>query len=183
MPTSYYGQISSILNIILETRPKTILDIGIGFGKYGVLCREIFDIPYERYSKETWQLRIDGIEGYANYNNPIHNYVYDNVYYDKAEEVISTLETSYDLGLMIDILEHFDKSEGEQMLGKVLKTCKKLLISVPAIPCPQSYLDNDLEEHKSQWVEADFMKYNVLKSGFLPMGRNNANIVVLLEGK
>jgi hypothetical protein len=182
MPTSYYGQISTVLQVVQEINPASILDIGVGFGKYGVLCRELFDIPYERYSKDTWKTRIDGIEGYAQYINPIHSYVYDNVYYSRAEDIIEKLDFVYDLAMMIDILEHFEKQEGGKLLLKILKKCKNLIVSVPAIPCFQTYLDNDLEEHKSIWTVNDFGSYNLLKAGTVPMTVNNENIIVLLKG-
>jgi len=182
MPTSFHGQISTILDIVLQTRANSILDIGVGFGKYGVLCRELIDIPYQRYHKNTWQIRIDGIEGYEAYKNPIHSYVYDHIYYDKIENAIKQIDYKYDLGLMIDVLEHFDRKSGEEILPEILKKCQKLLISVPEIPAPQTYLDNTLEEHKSMWTLKDFEKYKILISGSIPMGPNNSSISVLLAG-
>ncbi len=183
MPTSYYGQISSILDIICQVGPASVLDIGVGFGKYGMLCRELLDIPSERYAKETWKARIDGIEGYAGYRNPIHDFVYDKIYYGNAKDVLKETDVIYDLALMIDILEHFERDEGEQFLGEVLQKCRALLISVPAIPTSQTYLDNALEAHKCAWEAKDFLNYEVLISGILPMGQNNANIIVLLKGR
>lgn len=183
MPTSYFGQISSILDIICQVRPKSVLDIGVGFGKYGMLIRDLLDISGERYAKEMWQGRIDGIEGYAGYRNAIHDYIYDKIYYGKAEDVLKEIETTYDLALMIDILEHFERAEGEKVLEDALQKCRMLLISVPAIPTPQTYLDNELETHKCAWEAKDFLRYDVLISGILPMGQNNANIIVLLKGK
>lgn len=52
MPTSYPEAISSILELVRREEPRSILDLGVGFGKYGMLCREMLDIPYERYSRE-----------------------------------------------------------------------------------------------------------------------------------
>jgi hypothetical protein len=182
MPSSFYGQISSILDILCQVRPASVLDIGVGFGKYGVLCRELMDVTNERYHKDTWQARIDGIEGYEGYRNPVHDYIYNKIHYGKVEDVIQDIDVTYDLALMIDILEHFEKEEGEKVLDKVLGKCKMLLISVPAIPVPQTYLDNELEAHRGVWEAKDFIKYNVMISGILPMGSNNANIIVLLKG-
>ena len=183
MPTSYHGQISMILEYISEIRPKSILDLGMGFGKYGVLCRELLDIPYERYARTLWQTRIDGVEGYKGYQNPIHKYVYDKVYYTTVQKAVKKLDSVYDLALMIDILEHFEKEEGRALLSEILRKCRKLLIAVPAIPCQQKYLDNTLEEHKSVWDVQDFVNFPIIKGCILPMGiYNNANIVVLLQG-
>lgn len=182
MPTSFHGQISRILDFILSEKPKSILDIGIGFGKYGVLCREQLDIAFERYKKEDWNIIIDGIEGFEKYKNPIHEYVYNKVYYGLVQDVIKDLKKKYDLILIIDVLEHFDKTEGEQIINKLLNKCKSLLISVPAIPEKQSYLDNDLEKHKSTWEARDFKKFKVKRVDIIPMTVVNSSIIVLLKG-
>ena len=52
MPTSWYQAIPSIMEQIEYQRPKSILDVGVGFGKYGLLIRDILEIPYKNYKKE-----------------------------------------------------------------------------------------------------------------------------------
>ena len=52
MPTSWYQAVPAIIDLVHMDGPQSILDIGVGFGKYGVLLRESIDIPYERYDKE-----------------------------------------------------------------------------------------------------------------------------------
>ena len=52
--TSNPMQISFVLDAILQLNPSSVLDIGCGSGKYGVLLREY--LP---------KARIDGIEGFA----------------------------------------------------------------------------------------------------------------------
>ncbi|MCX7745955.1 MAG: hypothetical protein N2645_03545 [Clostridia bacterium] len=182
MPTSFHGQISRIFDFILDENPKSVLDIGVGFGKYGVLCRDQLDIPFERYKKNDWKITIDGIEGYQNYNNPIHNYVYDHIYYGLIQDVAGQLNQIYDMGLMIDVLEHFEKAEGVNVISTLLHKCRCLLISVPAVPGQQTYLDNNLESHKSAWEESDFNGFNVKKTDRIPLGTSNASIIILLEG-
>ncbi|QCX34240.1 hypothetical protein FDN13_11315 [Caloramator sp. E03] len=183
MPTSYHGQISTILDIVISLRPKSILDVGVGFGKYGVLLREMFDISMERYSKDKWEIVIDGIEGYSNYKNPIYEYVYNKVYFDLVQDIAKKIEKNYELILMIDILEHFHKKEGEEIIDVFLEKCSNLLICVPFIPSPQKYLDNSLENHKSQWRVSDFKKYKIKKVEVLPMTAFNSSIILLLEGR
>ncbi|KPU27736.1 hypothetical protein TR13x_04245 [Caloranaerobacter sp. TR13] len=182
MPTSYHGQISLILDFVLHEKPNSILDIGIGFGKYGVLLRELLDISKERYEKKYWKIRIDGIEGYEHYSNPIYNYVYDNIIIGDVRKVIKNIKNIYDIALLIDVLEHFEKEEGKQVLYDILKICKVLIISVPAIPADQTYLDNDLEIHKSVWLPKDFQDYKVKKVDIVPMTIMNSSIVVMIEG-
>jgi hypothetical protein len=40
MPTSHPHQLNQIVELIMLTDPHSLLDVGIGFGKYGVLARE-----------------------------------------------------------------------------------------------------------------------------------------------
>lgn len=182
MPTSYSGQISTIMNFIANENPKSILDVGIGFGKYGVLSREILDIEKENYYKKDWKVIIDGIEGFKDYKNSIHEYVYNKVFYGLVQDIYKDIEKNYDLIIMIDILEHFEKEVGVQIINELLKKCKSLLISVPAIPSEQSYLNNILETHKSIWKIKDFKKYNIKNTDIIPMGIKNSSIIVLLKG-
>jgi hypothetical protein len=51
MPTSYYVQISTTIQIIQDINPKSVLDVGAGFGKYGVLCRKMLDFEKEAGGK------------------------------------------------------------------------------------------------------------------------------------
>jgi hypothetical protein len=183
MPTSFYGQISTILDFIVKEGPRTILDVGIGFGKYGVLCRELLDITSGRYWKDDWRIRIDGIEGFSEYRNPIHDYAYDRVYYGLIQEVLDKLEIKYDMALMIDVLEHFNKEEGYKAVDRLLKKCRMLLISVPAIPSDQSYLSNELEKHRSVWKPGDFKRYKVKRVDIVPMTVYNSAIIALLKGE
>lgn len=44
LPSSQYYHISKILELIIAIDPSSVLDVGTGFGKYGVLCREYLEL-------------------------------------------------------------------------------------------------------------------------------------------
>ncbi len=157
MPTSWYQAISSIMERVMIEKPSSVLDVGVGFGKYGVLLRETLDIPYERYGKEQWATKIDGIEIFKDYRNPLHNYIYDVIYYQPADECIDSLGL-YDVILMIDVLENMQKDQGIKLLEKLLLHTKKaLLISTPINPGQQDgYMGNMHEATRSRWTPIDF---------------------------
>ncbi|RLQ94552.1 glycosyltransferase [Falsibacillus albus] len=161
MPTSFYQAIPEIIEHVRMDGPASILDVGVGFGKYGVLLREVFDIPFERYEKKSWQLKIDGIEGFEGYKNPLHEHVYDQVIYGDVESVIDQMG-SYDTILMIDVLEHFEKPKGLEIIRKLLAHANKsVIISTPLYPDPQGdYLGNSLETHKSRWNLIDLLSFD-----------------------
>ena len=183
MPTSWYQAIPPILDQIKTESPQSILDIGVGFGKYGLLLRDVLDIPFERYHKQQWQVRIDGIEAFEQYKNPLHDFAYDHVYYGNAMEIIDQLPI-YDGILFVDVLEHFSKEEGHAFIKKLLAhTRKSLLISTPLYPAEQEeYLGNHYERHISQWSLIDFVEYD-FQYLRLNIGENAAQLFHLFPGK
>lgn len=161
MPTSWYQSIPNILEQIKKQNPKTILDIGVGFGKYGVLIREVLELPYQRYDKKQWLVKIDGIEAFEKYKNPMYDYIYNKIYYGDAVQIIKRL-SKYDCILLIDVLEHFEKEEGKEFIKELMTHVNKsLIISTPMYPGKQlDYLGNKYEEHKSKWSILDFIDYD-----------------------
>src|SRR5213083_3013764 len=116
MPSSRPDTIPLVINVLRQLKPKSILDIGVGFGKWGHLFREYTDIleaenDPARYEKGHWQVRIDGIEAHAPYLTPMHAYLYDKIYIGEATALIKTL-SNYDLIFLGDIIEHFEKEAG-----------------------------------------------------------------------
>lgn len=178
MPTSWMETIPDIIEQVNLLNPDSILDIGIGFGKYGLLLREKLEIPEKRYSKKDWRIRIDGIEAFRNYQNPIHDYVYNNVYYDAVENCLDQLPF-YDVVLLVDVLEHFEKETGKEFIRKVLGHTKKaLIVSTPLYPAEQrEYLSNRFEEHKSRWMQVDFAEFD-FEYKLVPVAKNGAQIYV-----
>ena len=164
MPVSHQKNIYSVLALVDDMQKKSgvesILDIGTGFGKYGLLLRERMDVRFLRYHKEDWVTRIDGIEPFKEYITPVHKHIYDTLYLSQIEYIINQL-TNYDIIIMIDVLEHLDKELGTEVLKKLDSLTNKLLIlSFPIHP--GSYKprggtpwDNKLEIHKCLWSEAD----------------------------
>lgn len=58
MPTSSPDPITYVCKKIVEVKPNTVLDVGVGFGKYGFLAREYTDIWNDRYFREEWKWLI-----------------------------------------------------------------------------------------------------------------------------
>jgi len=176
MPTSWYQAIPHILDLLQSEQPRSILDIGVGFGKYGLLIRDTLEIPFERYTKQQWICQVDGIEAFANYRNPIHDYVYNKVYYNDVKTIIHDLPT-YDLILLIDVIEHFEKEEGYVLINELLEhTNKCLIISTPLYPAKQKdYNGNYYEEHKSRWFITDFISFDY-SFKYVPIGNNGAQL-------
>lgn len=157
MPTSHYLQINEIMQLIVDTNPEKLLDIGVGFGKYGFLAREYLELWDGREKYHDWQRRIDGIEAFPNYITPVHEFIYDNIYVGNAIDILPTLKEKYDLILLIDVFEHFAYEEGMLLLQECLQRGRNILISVPKhIGSQGDTFGNVYETHKFQWREKHF---------------------------
>jgi 2-polyprenyl-3-methyl-5-hydroxy-6-metoxy-1,4-benzoquinol methylase len=154
MPTSNPCHITWLCEQILKYRPKSILDIGVGFGSKGVLFREYSDI-WDRNLKE-WKTIIDGVEIFPEYLNEIHRKVYNNIYIGNILEIIDTLG-EYDLIYMGDVIEHIEKPEALDLLEKLKARGKVVIIVTPQdIGNQGTVFGNTHEAHISQWNESDF---------------------------
>src|SRR5687767_4514446 len=76
VPTSHFHQINEIVELIKRTAPDSLLDVGVGFGKFGLLAREYLDVWNERLDKKDWKARIEGVEVFPQYLTPVHHHVY-----------------------------------------------------------------------------------------------------------
>lgn len=148
MPSCRPDIMSEVVYKVIEMKPNTILDIGVGYGKWGVLCDE-----YLRY----WcniKPTIDGIEVFEDYKSPAHG-VYNKIIYDNVMNQLSTV-SGYDLVLIIDVIEHLSREDGLKLLD-----CIKghYIISTPNYWHPQaSSFGNEHEKHISLWTQKDFVQ-------------------------
>ncbi len=155
MPTSSHVHVSRMLDHIVRLQPQSILDVGVGFGKWGFLCREFLDVAQGRYDPATWTTRIDGVEVNEKYRNSNHDIFYNHIYYAPIQDVLPSLG-AYDLVIMGDVIEHFDKETGRQLLEGLRQHSKYVLISSPTWFFQQGHDDNPYQEHRSLWRLRDF---------------------------
>lgn len=158
MPSSSHFHISKMIDWIIKTHPTSILDIGVGYGKWGFLAREYTDINNHNYAPATWQVRIDGVEAFPRYATPTYDYVYSQIYYGDARELLPTLP-DYDLVILGDVIEHFSKEDGRQLLAQLRKKARFILLSSPTQFFQQELFCNDYETHRSLWGVHDFADF------------------------
>jgi len=178
MPSSAWTQIDDVISLIKRVNPMSMLDVGVGFGKYGVLAREYLELWDGRDRYDDWRRRIDGIEVFEEYHNPIYDWAYDAVFFGNALEVIEKLD-NYDLILMVDVIEHFEKEDGARFLRLCSARSKNILVVTPIRPSAQkSAFGNPHEEHRSAWTQEDLKPY-----GRLTAVPNRKSLVCLLSRK
>ena len=174
MPSSRPEAIPAVVSLIRRMDPASILDVGAGFGKWGVLFREYTDIVKSeldppRYARSNWQVRIEGAKGYPDYTTPLHEFVYDRIHLGDAPEVIRGLG-EYDVVFAGDIIEHFEKEKGAEFMTEARRHARKcLILTTPAQQTNQGTIrGNELERHGSLWLKKDFASLGPVKVFSIP---------------
>jgi hypothetical protein len=162
VPSSFPDALSPVATWVQALRPATVLDVGIGFGKYGLLFREYLDVSPrsergERYDAPSTTVRIDGVEAYEPYVGPLQRAIYDHIFVGDALTVLPSLGP-YDLVFAADVLEHFTRDDGERFLATAAaKAALGVLVVTPALDLEQDdVFGNPFERHRSFWTPADF---------------------------
>lgn len=163
MPTSHYKKIPAVLGVVSyfpDESINSVLDVGVGFGKYGMLFREHLDIRKGRYKKADWRVRIDGVEAFSPYLTRLHTYIYNGVLVGNISSIWETLPR-YDIVILSDIVEHMPVNEGTRIMINLLneKCTKAMVVSFPPVFGENSnkgYEYNPFEKHRCQWKLEDF---------------------------
>lgn len=141
-------------------QPKSVLELGVGSGKYGVLLREYLDIAHGRLSFGSWETKIHGVEGFPSYLNGLHYSVYDRVNVEDFSLIENYIHyIDYDLVLMIDSLEHIPKDKGVELLSFLIECNNTVIVSCPF---GVHYIEqgavygNEFERHRAHWTPQDF---------------------------
>lgn len=155
MPTSPWKSISTIVDTMmnLDPTPSKVLDIGIGKGKYGMLCRE-----YLTYwnSEQPRKVKIDGIEAFPDYVGDAQRALYDDIYFGNAKDLLCKFKDSeYDLVIIIDVIEHFTLEEGKKLLKECQRISSTVIVSTPSQFWPQGESwGNSYEKHLCLWTRS-----------------------------
>lgn len=165
MPSSRPELIPFVVNLVMQLQPRSILEIGTGFGKYGFLFREYLDIwgaaaDPARLAPDKWQVRIDGIECFSAYISEIQRRIYNRIIIGDALAEIDQLG-SYDLIFLGDVIEHFPKDDGHRLLDKCLaRAGRMVLVTTPNYFNPQGpEYGNERETHHCLWTREDFARF------------------------
>jgi hypothetical protein len=92
-----------------------------------------------------------GVEGFSRYRNPAWE-LYDEI---KIEDFSIHYESfkGFDLVLLLDSLEHVDKTVGLKLLSTLRSNNKVVIVCVPEVFHPQeAAYGNEFERHRAAWT-------------------------------
>ncbi|MBU3934243.1 MAG: class I SAM-dependent methyltransferase [Candidatus Omnitrophica bacterium] len=167
----------------LKNKRLNVLDIGCGIGHNGFIFREMFEIRYSRLKPKEWMHRVEAIEIFEDYRNPIWDYVYDEVIVHDCQKAIPLLEDKkFDIIFATEVLEHFEKDKIHLLLDELIKKLTddgSIIITIPlgeekAVLAQKDLFGNVHETHRSYLIFKDFEKYNIrhkVNDGIFMIGR------------
>lgn len=158
MPIGSYSSFRDIMRQVLMHNPKTVLDLGIGHGINGAGIRNWLNVGIKSNYKQT---TLIGVEGFSEYRSPLWD-CYDTILEVTIQYFLQNNTKQFDCVIMTDVLEHFDKDEGNTVIKKIVDDVLNpggiLLISTPAVWIEQgAAYNNELETHRSLWHFTDFI--------------------------
>jgi hypothetical protein len=169
MPSSVFEQIPEVVQAVAAYHPTSILDVGIGCGKYALLLREFLECsvrpPAASLNPITRQLRINGVEIFPDYLTDVQRLLYDTIMIGDIAQIAPTLDT-YDVILLVDVIEHIERPLAVKTLDHLLAKARKgVVLSTPASSFPQGEVfGNAAERHIDTWSPADFTRWSHVQS-------------------
>jgi hypothetical protein len=142
MPSSFVDAFAPIVHALVDLKPLSVLDVGPGWGKYGLACREYVSTLERLMAVEVPEGRL-----------PTQDVIYDEVYTGDVR-VFPNREfwQRFDLVLLIDVIEHMRHDDGERLLDRMIRAGCRVLVSTPKIFMEQHDPNNPHEEHLCLWT-------------------------------
>jgi hypothetical protein len=147
MPYSDQSNIQWTGWLLGELKPKTIIDVGPGAGKYGQIAKEI--LP---------ECHTTAVEIWAPYIKQFNlEQIYDRV--DVCDGRIYPYP-KVDLIIFGDVLEHLSRTDALELWKRISKKTKYAMISIPVIHYPQGDVEgNPYEIHiEDHWTHEDILE-------------------------
>ena len=162
--TGNYQNLGDAVAWLRAIAPRSVLDVGCGFGRWGFLCREFLDIWNGRVLRKDWAVRIVGVDAFASNLKEHHRLLYDEVCGERIEEFLARRSDAFDLIILGDVLEHLAKVQGYEVLRESLNRAGYVVLVLPigeGWP-QQSLYENPCERHLAVWQEADILEMRPL---------------------
>jgi hypothetical protein len=155
MPIGCVSCVPHVAGRLGALRARSVLDLGIGMGFYGAVVRQWLDCGVK-----PWRTKLIGVEAWDKYRNPAWQ-LYDAVHLEPIERFLDRdLHPPFDGIIMLDVIEHFEKPKGEDVIRRArqrLTAAGQLIIATPGVWMEQgAAYGNEWERHRSLWTAEDF---------------------------
>lgn len=128
--------------------------LNLGSGKFdSLISRQLLEMPFFRL------INVDGFHAYVQHSRTLRfKTSWVSYYHSDITDWLSENTEQFDVVLLLDVVEHFGKQAGKDLIIDVCRIAtRRVLIWIPIGPCPQDMYDsNPLQLHRSTWELEDF---------------------------
>jgi len=137
--------------------PRRIFDVGVGYGRWGMLAHEICDVWHDRVQPADWRVEVIGVEMFGGLVHDYHRSFYNRIEIGDALEVIEREPGPFDIVVIGDVLEHCEKSDGRRLLELADRKSAYTILNVPLGKGrgQQALYGDPYERHRSQWPDRE----------------------------
>jgi len=137
---------NKVVPYILEQKPKTVFDLGMGSGLYGAMIRSVNP-----------DIVMIGLDGWLPYFQTQFSQQYTARIHAPIEAVINGVFPVWgDIVLCMDVIEHFEKKDAVKLLVCLKDAPMLAIVSTPLFEYKQGPVEgNDFEAHKCWFTEEE----------------------------
>lgn len=129
MGTSNWQHIPFCVEVLMRIEPRRVLDVGVGFGRWGIIVREFCDVWFGRVLPEQWSVYVEGIEAFAPSISSYHSSFYNKIWVGDAVEVFSRIDKSWDVVILVMFWStSLEKMQRSYCYGQLITQTMSLLI-------------------------------------------------------
>ncbi|HLZ77094.1 class I SAM-dependent methyltransferase [Phenylobacterium sp.] len=140
--------------LIARMKPASVLDIGPGAGKYGRMIKALREGGAEIGSLTAVEIDASYVERFK------LGEVYDDIQLADASAMPDVdPDGHWDLVILGDVLEHFRKSRGADLIDYLYYRTKYIIVVVPIDFIQGAWEGHHAEAHISTWYASDFSRY------------------------
>lgn len=152
MPSSFVDSVPGVMHLAISVDPQVVVDVGPGYGKYGLMCREYLPNLQVLQAVEVEEGRL-----------PTQDAIYDHIVTKSVLHVAPPYWGNVELVLLIDVIEHMSKEQGKRLLRTWMDAGCSVIVSTPKIFEEQHDDHNPYEEHVSLWTWEDFIEFRIVE--------------------
>jgi FkbM family methyltransferase len=114
---------------IADVSPSRVLDANVGFGRWGMLVREVCEDAQGRPHRESWRGHLEGIQPSHADVAEYHHLLYNWIHVGAAAEIIGRMSARWELIILGDALKDQPADVASAALARALSLADYVLLS------------------------------------------------------
>lgn len=126
-----------------EISPSSVLHVGVGFGKWGMIVRDVCDEAAGRVHRENWRVRLEGIEPVPAHVEEHQRLIYDYIHTGDGAQVMEDMKEPWDLIVIDESVAGWPHDFRRRVVRRALELGRNVLVLAP-LSGPDAWTPPDL---------------------------------------